>query len=144
MSETIVIAPAATADLEPAPITPHWILDGAPEARCKVLAISRDKTSYMVTWECTPGRFTWSYAEDESVYILSGEVFITTDDGAERRLAEGDMAFFPAGSSCTWRVNQRVRKVAFLRKDMPAPFGFGLRAWHLLMRLSGVRRQMPL
>ena len=29
-----------------------------------------------MTWECTPELFNWFYAEDETVYIISGEVFI--------------------------------------------------------------------
>src|SRR6516225_7019773 len=132
MSEAVVIASAATAVLAPAPITPDWILEGAPVARSRLLTKSRDKTSSIVVWECTPGRFSWHYAEDESVCIVSGEVFISTAIGGEQRLGAGDMAFFPAGSSCTWRVTECVRKVAFLRKDMPLLLGFGLRVWHLV------------
>jgi len=139
----IVIASAASADLGPAPITPDWIIEGAPEARNRLLARSDDRTSSVLVWECTPGRFNWSYAEDEAVSIISGEVFITTADGLERRLGPGDMAYFTAGSSCTWRVTERVRKVAFLRKDMPLLLGFAVRAWHKLLRIIGVRGQMP-
>jgi uncharacterized cupin superfamily protein len=126
------------------PITPGWILGGLPEARAKLLATSQDKTSNIMVWECTPGRFNWQYTEDESVCIISGEVFITTVDGTERRLGQGDMAFFPAGTSCTWRVTERVRKVAFLRKDMPPLLGLGVRVWHKLLRTVGIRGQMPL
>jgi uncharacterized cupin superfamily protein len=144
MSPSIVIAAAASANLDPAPITPAWILEGAPVARDKRLATSRDKTSFTVAWECTPGRFDWHYSEDESVCIISGEVFITTTNGTERRLGPGDMAFFPAGSSCTWRVTECVRKVAFLRKDMPQVLGLGIRVWHKLLRTAGIRGEMPL
>src|SRR5664279_2864182 len=111
MSQTIVVADAASASLSPSPITPAWILQGAPVARARPLAKSRDKTANIVVWECTPGLFNWHYAEDETVFVISGEVFITTANGAERRLGQGDMAFFPAGSSCAWRVTQCVRKV---------------------------------
>jgi hypothetical protein len=71
-------------------------------------------------------------------------VFITTKDGTKRRLAMGDVAFFPAGSSCTWQVTETVRKVAFLRKDMPRLLGFSLRVWHKLLQTAGVRGKMPL
>lgn len=81
-----------------------------------------------MVWECTAGRFKWYYDEDETVVVISGEVFIATDGGEERRLCKGDTAFFPAGSSCTWRVAERVKKVAILRKDLPFPLGFGVRA----------------
>jgi uncharacterized protein len=144
MAPSIIIAAAASANLDPAPITPSWVLTGSPVARAKLLATSHDKTSYIVAWECTTGEFNWHYAEDEAVYIISGEVFITTVNGVERRLCKGDMAFFPAGSSCTWRVTECVRKVAFLRKDMPQLLSLSVRLWHRLLRTAGIRGQMPL
>src|SRR6516164_3907223 len=109
---SIVVEATALAKLEPAPISPDWILVGTPEARSKLLAKSNDRSSSVVVWECTAGRFDWHYSEDETVVITSGEVFITTEHGEARRLGEGDVGFFPAGSSCTWRVNNRVKKVA--------------------------------
>jgi uncharacterized cupin superfamily protein len=129
MSESIVMATAATADLEPAPIRPDWILGGTPEARMKKLAKSQDHTSYIMVWDCTPGQFNWHYNKDETVVVISGEVFITNEPGDERRLGPGDIAFFPAGTSCTWRVTRHIRKVAVLRETMPRPLGLGLRAW---------------
>src|SRR5437764_855491 len=86
---SIVIAAAATAELTPSPISPDWILNGEPEARNKQLAKSRDQTSYVMAWDCTPGRFNWHYVQDETVVIISGEVFITIDEGVERRLGAG-------------------------------------------------------
>jgi len=144
MPQSIVITSAALATLQPAPITPGWVLDGAPDACNSVLAVSQDKTARLLAWECTPGLFNWNYTEDETVCILFGEVFITNNDEAERRLGTGDVAFFPAGSSCTWRVTETVRKVAFLRKDLPPLLGLGIRAWHKLLQKAGIRGSMPL
>src|SRR5689334_7771377 len=124
---SIILADAASIDLEPAPISPDWILAGTPQARSKLLAKSHDRTSSIMVWECTAGRFNWHYSEDETVVVISGEVFITSEKGEERRLGQGDMGFFPAGSSCIWRVNNRIKKVAVLRKDMPLLLGFGVR-----------------
>lgn len=119
LPRSIVIEAAASADLDPAPISPDWILAGAPEVRSKMLVKTHDRTSSIAVWECTAGRFNWHYGEDETIVIISGKVFITTEKGEERRLRQGDMGFFPAGSSCTWRINDRVKKVAILRKDLP-------------------------
>jgi hypothetical protein len=88
--------------------------------------------------------FEWVYGEDEIVYIISGKVFIFTSDGIERCLAAGDVAFFPGGSSCIWRVTETVRKVAIVRKDLPQLIGVGIRAWHKVLRVVGIRGQMPL
>lgn len=141
MLNSIVIETAASAALEPSSISPDWILAGTPEARNKVLARSQDRTSWIVVWECTAGRFNWHYNEDETVVVISGEVFITSEKGEERRLGQGDMGFFPAGSSCTWRVDDRVKKVAVLRQVLPPPLGIGVRAWHKLLRVLGLRAQ---
>jgi uncharacterized cupin superfamily protein len=145
VSQAIMIAAAASADdLGSAPISPDWVLEGSPEARSKLLAKSHDGTSSIMVWECTAGRFNWYYNEDETVVVISGEVFISTKDGEERRLGQGDMGFFPAGSSCTWRITDRIKKVAVLRKDLPHPLGFGVRGWHKILRIARVRSQSSL
>jgi uncharacterized protein len=144
MLRSILVAPAASAELAAAPITPAWIMDGHPEARSRRLATTRDRTAFVSSWECTPGKFKWVYDEDEIVYIIRGRVFISTSEEVERCLATGDFAFFPAGSSCIWRVTETVRKVAVVRKDVPQLVGVGIRAWHKLLRVVGIRGQMPL
>jgi len=143
MSTSIVIAAAAATELQPAPITPGWIISGAPKARNKVLTSSADGTEYIMVWECTPGIFNWHYVEDETLVVLSGEVFITDKDG-ERRMGPGDMGFFPAGSSCTWRITQVVRKVAVVHNPLPFPVALGLRAWNKFLRIVGINRQSQL
>ena len=91
-------------------------------------------------WECSVGSFVWHYGEDETVYIISGEVFISTGNGEERRLGQGDMAVFPGGVSCKWRVTAPVKKIAITRKDLPLPVGLGVRACHKLAQTLGLRR----
>jgi uncharacterized protein len=138
MPTPIVIASTATVELQPHPIAPGWILSGTPEARAILVAVSKDHTTHHMIWDCTPGRFNWQYFQDETVVIISGEVFITDDTGAERRLAAGDVALFPAGSSCTWRVTNHVRKVAVVRLPVPSLLALGVRAWHKLLRIMGI------
>src|SRR5262245_47920666 len=100
----LIEAAAAAVDLQPAPISPKWILAGTPQARSKTLAKSHDGTSSILVWECSAGRFNWHYSEEELAVVIHGEAFITNEKGEERRLGQGDTGFFPAGSSCTWRV----------------------------------------
>ena len=123
-----------TEGLKPAPIHRDWILEGTPEARKKDLARSEDGTSWNMFWECTAGRFNWHYDNDETAFIVSGEVFITTGTTRERRFGPGDMIFFPAGSSCTWRIPVLVKKFAVLRQTMPRPFAFAVKAWNKIIR----------
>jgi len=146
MSESIVITrpltfePGAKAE----PVVPAWVLEGVPLTRFWDVVRSRDRTSNIVVWECTAGRFEWHYTSDETVVVISGEVFITTQKGEEQRLGPGDLGFFPAGTSCVWRVPERVRKIAILRQTMWPPLGLVLRIWYRLMRITGLRGKSPL
>jgi uncharacterized cupin superfamily protein len=138
MSESIVMTNPAVLDLEPSPIPANWILNGMPEAWSKNLARSRDWTSQIVVWECTPGHFTWHYSRDESVVVLSGEAFLVRENGEERRFGAGDLGFFPAGTTCTWRVTENFRKVAIMRETVGRPLGLGVKIWKKITRAVGV------
>jgi hypothetical protein len=70
--------------------------------------------------------------------VVSGEVFITDEKGEEQRLGPGDLGFFPAGTSCVWRVPERVRKIAVLRECWWRPLGLGLKVWKRLLRVAGI------
>ena len=91
-----------------------------------------------MAWSCTAGRFIWCYKVDEMLHVISGEVFVTDENGAVRRLGPGDMAFFPAGARSVWHVPYEVRKLAMCRHKMPQPLGIMVRAWNnLIDRLTG-------
>jgi uncharacterized protein len=139
VAQPIVFAVPADVDLAPAPIPDAWIIEGTPQARSKRLAQSADGTSTVMAWSCTAGRFKWHYTVDETVHVISGEVFVTDEKGATHRVGPGDMVFFPAGSSSVWHVPDQVRKLAFCRQSMPRPLGYALRAWNkLISNISGV------
>jgi uncharacterized protein len=135
VSNPVIFAVPAEAELAPAPIPARWIIDGNPQARSKRLATSADGTSSVMVWSCTPGRFTWHYAVDETLHLISGEIFVTDEKGESRRLGPGDMVFFPAGSVSTWHVTKEVKKLAFCRHSMPRPCGYTLRAWNKLVSI---------
>ena len=137
MSKSVVIAHVPAAEVFLGAMTN--VLDGSPKSGTKILATSHDGNAIVWVWECSPGSFIWHYSEDETVYIISGEVFISADNGEERRLGQGDMAVFPGGVSCTWRVTAPVRKLAITRKDTPLPVGFSVRACHRLAQMMGLR-----
>jgi uncharacterized cupin superfamily protein len=125
----------AAARLESAPIEASWIRGGAPRARCAELSRSRDGTAATFVWDCSAGEFDWTFAADETVHILEGEVEV--DDGAGARvLRPGDVALFHAGATCRWRVPAYVKKLAFLRDPVPRPALFAMRLWRRLKRLA--------
>jgi hypothetical protein len=135
VSQPVIFAAPADVELALAPIPPHWITEGKPQARSKRLATSADGASSIMAWSCTAGRFTWHYTVDETIHIISGEVFVTDENGKEHRIGPGDMVFFPAGSVSNWHVPDYVRKFAICRHSMPRPLGFALRAWNKLINI---------
>ena len=142
--QSIMLTNAANVDLEPEPIPTEWILGGEPRARCKKLVRSRDWTSHIVVWDCTPGNFKWHFSMDEAIIVVSGEAFLINDSGEERRFGPGDLGFFPAGTSCKWRVSQHFRKIGVLREPLWRPLGLGLKAWHKLLQAVGIAEKSPL
>lgn len=141
---SIVMAVPANVELSPEPIPQEWILSGAPIARSKNLVRSRDLTSSVVVWDCTAGRFRWHYGQDETILVISGEAFLLLENGAERRFGAGEVGFFPAGTTATWRVADNIRKVAILRETMWPPLGLCLKAWKKLLRIVGLSGKSPL
>jgi len=141
---SVVMATPANVELQPEPIPQEWILTGAPVARSNNLARSRDLTSSVVVWDCTAGSFRWHYGQDETVFFISGEAFLIYENGEERRFGPGDLAFFPSGTICHWRVDDYVKKVAVLRESMWRPLGVCLKAWKKLLRVVGLTGKSPL
>jgi uncharacterized cupin superfamily protein len=134
VADPVLIVTAGSVELEPEPIRPDWIMSGSPVARCKRMVRSRDRTSHIVVWDCTPGSFKWHYGMDEAIVVISGECFMINEKGEERRFGPGDLGFFPAGTSCTWRITQTLRKVAVLKESIWPPLGLGVKVWHKLLR----------
>jgi uncharacterized cupin superfamily protein len=126
----VIFAKPSDIDLPDDPIRPNWVIEGTPRVRSKRVAESGDGTSSVMVWSCTAGRFNWYYSVEETLHIISGEVFVTNEKGEVRRLAPGDMAFFPAGSRSVWHVPHHVLKLAVCRHRMPWRFGLALRMWN--------------
>lgn len=122
-------------EMKPAPINPTWVIEGAPLARNFMLSQSLDKSATTFLWDCTTGVFHWHYDIDETVYVLEGSVIVRDDNGVEHHLGPGDEALFRAGSHAVWRVENYVRKVAFLRHPLPAPLMFLVRGVRKLARM---------
>ena len=115
--------------------------EGSPAFGQRGLAASADGTSTVMAWSCTAGRFKWHYAVDETIHLISGEVFVTDENDNVRRVGPGDMGFFPAGSVSTWYIPDHVRKLAVCRHSMPRIAGFALRAFNKLKRILLPKQQ---
>lgn len=143
-SGSVVMLTPAEVELEAEPFPPGWVVSGSPEARCRKVVRSHDRTSHIVVWDCTPGSFKWHYGMDEAIVVISGEAVMINDKGVERHFGPGDLGFFPAGTSCTWRITKTLRKVGVLKESMWRPLGLAVKAWHKLLRIVGLAGESPL
>jgi hypothetical protein len=126
--------------LNDGPINSSWIIAGTPRSKNKLLSFSPDGTASTMMWDCTAGRFNWYYDCDETLCVIEGAALIKDPStGVTQRLGVGDTAFFPAGSSAEWQVEQYVRKIAFCRTPLPATQVFFRRGLRFLRRLVGAR-----
>jgi len=61
-------------------------------------------------WTKEVSSFPWTYDEDETCYLLEGEVEVTPIGEETVRFGKGDLVTFPKGMECRWNVKQAVRK----------------------------------
>ena len=61
-------------------------------------------------WTCEASSFDWTYDDQETCFLLEGEVTVTPDGGEPVKFAAGDLVVFSAGMDCRWDVYKPVRK----------------------------------
>jgi uncharacterized protein len=61
-------------------------------------------------WEKGVSLFSWTYDEREICYLLEGAARVTPAEGGPVEIRAGDLAVFPKGLRCHWRVVSLVRK----------------------------------
>ena len=109
----------AHAVLEPWPLDPSLVIDGAPEARGAWLGRSSDGLQAHGIWHSTPGCFRWTWSCDETVFVVQGRATVELSDGRRVELAAGDMAFFERGLESVWTIHETLRKGFHLASPEP-------------------------
>ena len=61
-------------------------------------------------WEKEKSKFDWYYDDQETCYLLEGEVTVTTKDGKSVNFGAGDLVVFPKDLSCVWDIQKAVKK----------------------------------
>lgn len=64
-------------------------------------------------WEKEVSEFPWTYDSEETCYFLTGDVTVTPDGGEPVKMGKGNLVTFPAGMSCTWKIEGDVKKHYF-------------------------------
>ena len=61
-------------------------------------------------WTKEVSKFPWHYDEEETCYLLEGEITVTPEGQAPVSFGKGDLVTFPTGMSCVWDIRKAVRK----------------------------------
>ena len=61
-------------------------------------------------WEKEQSEFPWVYSDQETCFIIEGDVIVTNEDGEEFHFKDGDYVVFPKGMKCKWKIGKDVRK----------------------------------
>ena len=98
------------APLEPLKVDASWILEGKPIFRHQPFFEAPGGHALAGIWECEgPGKFVWTTATDETLYVLDGHSEIEYL-GVAYKLHPGSVAVLPAGAVVHWNVPNRIRK----------------------------------
>ena len=138
MSGLLLSSTLVGVQLESGSIPSEWVLSGNPQTRSKLLGKTQDRLAYAMLWECGAVSYKWHYTKDEAYIVLSGEGFMTDDNGVEHRYGPGDVAFFPAGTNSTWRHPDHFRKVAVLKDPVSKPIVLIWKMWSRLLQTIGL------
>ena len=121
-TEPAVEAHIDDVSLSPWPLPDDWVLEGSPDAKGAVLSRSDDSRIIRGVWECTPGKFNWTFSYDETLVVVHGSATVELDSGEQVQLSPGDMAFFGRGHEATWTVHETLRKGFHADSPEPLPF----------------------
>ncbi len=61
-------------------------------------------------WGEKESEFPWHYYQQETCYIVQGEVQVVPEGGQPVTIKAGDLVTFPKGMSCTWKIIRVVSK----------------------------------
>jgi uncharacterized cupin superfamily protein len=100
----------STLELEPSPLDPSKIVEGAPEVAERVVWSSPDGRRHRGVWQHTPGVST-DVEVDEIFVVVSGRATIEVEGGPTLDVGPGDVGVLEAGARTRWTVHETLRKV---------------------------------
>ncbi len=88
-------------------------------------------------WQREPSEFFWTFATQETAYVLEGEVYLTPDGGSTIVIRPGDLVVFEPGLRCHWRVTKEFKKRATVKDDF-----FDEWVWRMAFKTQGLMRRI--
>lgn len=99
-------------------------------------SLKKHRVEKWETWSKEISVFPWHFNEQETIYMVEGEVIVTPDGGSPVKISKGDFAIFPEGMSCIWDVRQPVLKHYQLKSSFARESARKVRMWLTLPEIS--------
>jgi uncharacterized protein len=106
---------AQSLELDPLPLDPRQILEGAPTTHLRVIWTSDNGKEQRGVWQITPG-VVRDVELDEMFVVLNGRATVQIEGGATLHLQTGSVGILRGGDRSIWRVHETLRKVYHLVK----------------------------
>lgn len=94
---------------------PDRVVEGDPHHETKVQFRAADGGLLAGTWTSTPGKWHAFADRDEFCQILSGHVFLVSEDGTRQEFRAGDAFLIPNGFVGFWEVIETTTKHFVIR-----------------------------
>jgi uncharacterized cupin superfamily protein len=99
-------------------------------------SLKKHRVEKWSTWSKEISVFPWYFDEQETIYMVEGEVIVTPDGGTPVTITKGDFAIFPEGMSCVWDVRKPVLKHYQLKSSFARETVRKIRMWLTLPEMS--------
>lgn len=97
-------------DVEWTDVPVEKVLSGKPKSALKILYTSASGDFTTGIYECTAGKWTTTYSEDEFITLIEGHLRLTHDDGTVNEYKAPDSFVIPSGFSGIWEPLTHIRK----------------------------------
>lgn len=87
------------------------VIEGNPQHSGRFDLGGFETRTMVGVWECTPGKFEYTYPGDEICTLIEGKIRVTEKDGTVHEYGAGDTFYTTKGETVTWEVVEKVRKV---------------------------------
>ncbi len=90
------------------------VLEGNPEPAGRFDVGGPETRTMVGVWQCTPGKFEYTYPGDEICTLLAGRIRLTDEDGKVHEYTAGDTFYTRKGEVAVWEVIETMRKIFFV------------------------------
>lgn len=108
--------------LEPIPVDDSIVLDGEPSWEMAVVWRNPGNTKIVGLFRGTPGRFRYGHGADETAFIRSGRMIVTSEDGTVTECVAGDVLTLVRDVQYSFDIRETLEEVFVMTSEQGLDF----------------------